>query len=74
MRLLLDTQAFIWFINGDSRLSANAKQLIEDMANSRLLSTASLWEIAIKMSIGKMSIVLPYSVIFPQQMDVNLID
>ena len=74
MRLLLDTQAFIWFINGDSRLSANAKQLIEDMANSRLLSTASLWEIAIKMSIGKMSIGLPYSVIFPQQMDVNLID
>ena len=48
MRLLLDTHTFIWFIEGHSNLSLLAKNLIEDPENERLLSIASLWEIAIK--------------------------
>lgn len=55
MRLLLDTQAFLWFVLGDARLSAPARSAIEDPANDSLLSIASAWEIAIKVSIGKLT-------------------
>ena len=52
MKLLLDTHSFLWFIGGSSRLSLTARNLIEDSENQRLLSMASLWEMAIKVSIG----------------------
>ncbi len=42
MRILLDTHTFIWFIDGDPRLSHSARQLIEDLNNIRLISIASL--------------------------------
>ena len=54
MRALLDTYAFLWFIAGDSRLSMRARQVIEDTETSILLSIASAWEIAIKVSTGKL--------------------
>jgi len=53
MRLLLDTHTFLWFVLGDGRLSAKAKAAIEDQSNEKLLSPASYWEIAIKISLGK---------------------
>lgn len=53
MRLLLDTQAFLWFVLNDARLSWNARTLLVDPANELLFSPASYWEIAIKVSIGK---------------------
>ena len=56
MDLLLDTNVFIWFINGDDKLSSKAKSLIQDIGNNCFLSIASLWEMAIKISIGKLSI------------------
>jgi PIN domain nuclease of toxin-antitoxin system len=51
--LLLDTHSWIWFYLGDSRLSATARSLIEDPAHEKLVSPASYWELAIKVSIGK---------------------
>ncbi len=54
MRLLLDTQAFLYFIIGNPLLSARARALIEDPHNERLLSIASIWEMAIKTSLGKL--------------------
>ena len=54
MRLLLDTHALLWFLDGNSQLSATARELIESPENERLLSIASLWEMAIKVSIGKL--------------------
>ena len=48
MNLLLDTHAFLWFIANDPRLSNQAQALIQTPANRRLLSMASLWEMAIK--------------------------
>ena len=42
MRLLLDTHAFLWFAWGDPQLSSNARSLIEDPANQKLLSVASI--------------------------------
>ena len=56
MRLLLDTHTFIWFIEGNPELSNSAKSLIEDSENERLLSIASLWEIAIKTSLGRLNL------------------
>ena len=53
MKLLLDTHALLWFILGDAKLSANARSLIVDPANDLLVSPASYWEIAIKISLGK---------------------
>lgn len=56
MRALLDTHSFLWFSTDDPALSAQADQLIADPANEILLSVASLWEIAIKVSIGKLGL------------------
>ena len=52
MNLLLDTHAFLWFVQDDPKLSKTARELIEDSASRPFLSIASLWEIAIKMSLG----------------------
>lgn len=53
MNLLLDTHALIWFLNGDQNLSGKAKNAIEASENSKIVSIASVWEIAIKLSIKK---------------------
>jgi len=53
VRLLLDTHAMYWYIEGDPQLSATAQTLIQDTSNEVFVSPASFWEIAIKISIGK---------------------
>jgi PIN domain nuclease of toxin-antitoxin system len=74
MRLLLDTHAFLWFITADPRLGANAKSSIENPANQRLLSTASLWEMAIKLSLGKLILAKPFDTLIADQLAANAID
>lgn len=54
--LLLDTHAMLWFFWDDSQLSTNAKSLIEDADNRKLVSMASCWEIAIKAGLGKLNL------------------
>lgn len=56
MRLLLDTQAFLWFMAGDVRLSRPARRAIEREATALLLSAASVWEMAIKASLGRLTL------------------
>jgi len=73
MRLLLDTHTFLWFIDDNPRLSSNAKSLLES-DNDLLLSTASLWEIAIKLSIGKLSLPQPFEPFVREQLSINAID
>ncbi|MCL4757568.1 MAG: type II toxin-antitoxin system VapC family toxin [Rhodocyclaceae bacterium] len=53
MRLLLDTQIMLWALTGSSRLGATAHALIGDPANEVYVSTASIWEIAIKHALGR---------------------
>ena len=53
MRLLLDTQIVIWAATDDPRLSAVARALIGDAANQIFVSVVSLWEVAIKFSLGR---------------------
>ena len=56
MEMLLDTHVFLWFIMGSPNLTAEARSLIEDEKNRKFISIASLWEIAIKSSIGKLTL------------------
>lgn len=56
MDYLLDTHTFIWFINGDSFIPDNVKDEIKDINNKCYISIASLWEIAVKMSLNKLEL------------------
>ena len=60
MRVLLDTHAFLWFVLGDAQLSSMAKSHIFDPVNTKLVSPASYWEIAIKIRLGKYTLDEPY--------------
>lgn len=68
MTLLLDTHTALWFWWDDPQLSATAKALILNPANRKLVSPASPWEVAIKVSLKKLDIGGPYLGFFPQQM------
>lgn len=54
MRLLLDTNALLWLLGGEDRLGASARESVEQ-AETLTVSVASLWEIAIKVSLGKLA-------------------
>ena len=54
MKVLVDTHAILWWLAGDERLSKRARKILEDPENKRWVSIASLWEIAIKMSSGRL--------------------
>ncbi|MCJ2048086.1 type II toxin-antitoxin system VapC family toxin [Methylobacterium sp. J-078] len=54
MRLLLDTHALLWWLLADPRLGRAAQDLIADPANDVLVSVASLWEIQVKVRVGKL--------------------
>ncbi|MCX8017769.1 MAG: type II toxin-antitoxin system VapC family toxin [Rhodocyclaceae bacterium] len=53
MRLLLDTHIVLWALAGSPRLSAQAAELIRDPANDIHVSTATIWEIALKHALGR---------------------
>ncbi len=59
MRLLIDTHILIWFLEGNNLLSKSRRQIIADSQNDVFVSVASLWEIAIKISVGKLNLVNP---------------
>jgi PIN domain nuclease of toxin-antitoxin system len=71
MRLLLDTHTFIWFFTGNLKISNVIRELIESEENEKLLSTASIWEMAIKQSTGKLSFNLPFMGFITQQLSLN---
>ncbi len=56
MKLLVDTQSFIWFVENDKQLPVKIKNELEDLNNTIIISIASLWEMAIKMSLGKLNL------------------
>lgn len=56
---------------GYPQLSVKAKALIDDRSNKRYLSTASLWEMAIKYSNGKLELIEPYGLLIPRLLHVN---
>jgi PIN domain nuclease of toxin-antitoxin system len=72
MRQLLDTQSFIWFITGSSKITPSSRVQIED--NENFLSIVSIWEIAIKSSIGKLNLGLSIDDLVEQQVINNSIE
>ena len=56
MRLLLDTHVLLWALSGSKRLADEARELIESPDNDVLFSAASVWEIAIKRTLGRLEV------------------
>lgn len=56
MNLLLDTHTFLWFLEGSQNLSSSAKTAIQNQNNTSFISIASIWEIAIKLGLGKLKL------------------
>ena len=54
MRLLLDTHAFLWWLEGNPRFPATARRAIQDAANDVIVSAATAWEITTKHRLGKL--------------------
>jgi PIN domain nuclease of toxin-antitoxin system len=54
VRLLLDTHALLWWLSDDPALGPEARTLVADPANDICISVASLWEIVVKMRVGKL--------------------
>jgi len=71
MRLLLDTHTFIWAATLDERLSAKARTLLLDNDNELFLSTASIWEMAIKTSLGRLILKQPIEQTINEQIQIN---
>jgi PIN domain nuclease of toxin-antitoxin system len=60
MKLLLDSHTLIWAADDPAKLTALVQGLLQDPSHDRLLSVATLWEIAIKFSLGRLPLSLPY--------------
>ena len=71
MNILLDTHTFLWFVDDNPRLSEPARILIESDNSQPFISMASLWEMAIKISLGKLQLKQPYEIFVPQQLTSN---
>ena len=69
MRLLLDTHAFLWWLDGDRQLPSRIRKLILDESNTILVSAATAWEISTKARIGK----LPGAVEIAQNIEVCIL-
>jgi PIN domain nuclease of toxin-antitoxin system len=54
VRLLLDTSALLWWLDGDAKLGPSARAAIADPDNEVLVSSASAWEISVKRASGKL--------------------
>ena len=74
MKYLLDTHALLWFLARDKRLSDRARQFIENPSNEIFLSIVSLWEIAIKVRLGKLPLHRPFEQLFPEELYFNNIE
>src|SRR5262245_15598857 len=59
MRCLFDTHTFIWLDSDPARLSPRVRAVCYDPANALLLSVASIWEMQIKLQLGKLTLKLP---------------
>ncbi len=72
MKLLLDTHAFLWFVAGDRRLSPTARRALAAPKAQPLLSLASVWELAIKSSLGRLTLPEPLDTYLAKKLSTNL--
>ncbi len=71
MRVLLDTRAFLWWVEDAPALSKRARTAIANPANECLFSLASCWEMAIKISLGKLRLPGAIERFIPEQLAAN---
>ena len=71
MKVLLDTHAFIWWTVDPVRLGLQANRLCFDPANQMVLSVASVWEMQIKVMLGKLTVHRPLKQIIADQIQQN---
>ena len=69
MRLLIDSHALIWYVDQHQQLSPASHAAISDPSNVLLLSAGSIWEIAIKIGLGKLVLTQPYSLWMSRALD-----
>lgn len=74
MRLLLDTHILIWYIMGDETLPLSWREKIQSPENQKIVSIATLWEIAIKTNIGKLTLKYPLDRLLPAEFQVLAIE
>jgi PIN domain nuclease of toxin-antitoxin system len=67
VRVLLDTQAFLWWVSGADRLTDRAREVIADPGTEVLVSVASAWEIAIKSAAGRLELEGPAETYVPDR-------
>lgn len=71
MKLLLDTNAFLWLDNEPERLSEIARAACADKANTLALSMVSVWEMQIKAQLRKLSLRIPLAKLIEEQTATN---
>src|SRR2546423_12069929 len=71
MRLLLDAHTFLWWVTNDPALKRRARAAIADVDNDCFLSHASVWEMAIKVSLGKLKLPSPVGRFVAEQCEMN---
>src|SRR5215216_2053884 len=71
MRLLLDTHIFLWWADNPEKLSRTALSAITDETNELVLSVSSVWEIQIKIQLGKLKLSLPLRELIQNQQETN---
>jgi len=74
MKLLLDTHTFIWWDSSPQKLSPKALALCQHRENILLLSIGSIWEMQIKIQLGKLSLNLPLPELIESQQQTNNIE
>jgi PIN domain nuclease of toxin-antitoxin system len=72
--LLLDTCTFIWLCSDPAKLGRNAARALDDAANDRAISTASIWEITLKHQSGKLPLPATPADWIEEQLDRQCID
>ena len=73
MRIIIDTQVLIWWTNDVSNISRRVQDIIFDLDNELWLSLASIWEMQIKISLGKLDLPRSLPDIVATQMEENQI-
>jgi PIN domain nuclease of toxin-antitoxin system len=71
VRLLLDSHVFLWWVRADPALSRRARAAIGDVGNECFLSHASVWEMAIKASLGKLELTTSVERFVSEQCELN---
>lgn len=73
MRYLIDTHTLLWFVNDDPQLPISMRELMENEETDLFISVGSIWEMAIKFSIGKLKLPSSFDAYVRRHIDDNYI-